>query len=116
MTRAGAEGAVVLSALVVGSTWAYRKLIEPASSKPAGRGGAKALAGLESTPAPAGEFGIAFGFIYLTLSVTASFAPELAGSLAVMIAVGDVLANGSAVFVDVGNQVAKGAGGKAAKA
>jgi hypothetical protein len=109
MTSKGAEGAVLTSALVVASVWGYRKLIEPASSEAAkSAGSSSAIArviGAEPTPAGAAQFAVAFGFSFMTLAVFSTFAPDLAGSVAILFAVGDVIANGASVFSDVSEQV-----------
>lgn len=109
MTRAGAEGAVVTSSIVVGMLYAYRKLVEPTAGALAPGSESEALKriiGLEPKPAPVAEFAVAYGFTFMTLSIVALAAPAVAGSMAILIAVGDVLANGASVFTDISNQVA----------
>jgi hypothetical protein len=109
MTRAGAEGAVVTSSIVVGMLYAYRKLVEPtAGTLPAGTESeaVKRIIGLEPKPAPVAEFAVAYGFTFMSLSILALAAPDFAGAMAILVAVGDVLANGASVFTDINRQVA----------
>lgn len=108
MTRKGAEGAVMVSAVVVSAVYAYRKLIEPHASTPEHESKAHPVSkviGAEPAPASLGAFAVGFGFTFFSLAVIATFAPNLAGSFAVTVAVGDVLVNGASVFVDVSDQV-----------
>ena len=113
MTRGQAEQAVVISALVVGGVWAWRKLIEPATSQAGKAAGSNSqllkVIGAEPTPANTAEFAVGFGFTYMTLSIGATIAPDVAGYLAVLVAVGDLLINGASVFADINQQL--GAGG-----
>ena len=80
MTTDGAQSTVTGSALVVGGVYAYRKLVESSGSAPA---------------APVSHFVIGFGFVFLTVSVIAQAAPSLGAMLAILIAVGDVVASGT---------------------
>jgi hypothetical protein len=116
-SRKGAEGTVLVSALVVGSVWAYRKLIEPSAqagqllgediaNRQLTEAGLRKIIGLEPTPASAAQFTVAFGFTFFTLSIMALAVPELAAAFAILIATGDVLANGASVFTDISQQVA----------
>lgn len=113
MTSDGAQGAVVTSAVVVAGVWGYRKLVEPATAA-SSRASQPSQAllkiiGAEPRPASTAEFAVAFGFVYLVLSLTATFAPTLAGSIAILVAVGELLTNGASVATDVMDQVAEGA-------
>src|SRR5271165_6815690 len=109
MTRPGAETAIVTAALVTVTIWGFRKVIEPAtaaSSRASNPSQAVLkVIGAEPRPANTAQFAVAFGFVFITLSVTATFAPDLAGAMAVLIAVGELLTNGAAVFTDVLDQV-----------
>lgn len=80
-----AQSAVTLSAFVVASVFAYRKL----------------TAGSSGSAPNTGHFVIGFGFTYITLSIIAQAAPELGGMFAVLVAVGDLLANGTALIGDL---------------
>lgn len=106
-SRKAATGTVLTSSLVVLVIWGYRKLIEPAGAAgtTSADAGLRKVIGLEPTPANAAQFTIAFGFTYFTLSIAAMGAPELASAMAILIATGDVLANGASVFTDVSKQV-----------
>jgi hypothetical protein len=110
MTTEGAHTAILTSALVVGATYAIRKLIEPAATE--AHEGPKSIvdsmlqvSGAEPAPAAAGQFATAFGFTFVTLSIIATFAPSLAGSMATLVAVSNMLINGSSVFADITHQV-----------
>ena len=85
MTSEQAQDAVSLSAFVVASIFAYRKLTSSTSS---------------SAPNTS-HFVIGFGFTFIILSLLAQAAPELGGMLAVLVATGDMLANGNALLGDV---------------
>lgn len=114
MTRQGAETAVMISALVVGGLYGYRKMTEGviAAGKLAKDGSgldravgpsskvAQAL-GAGSPPAPAGKFLVGFGFTYLALAVLAAGVPDLAGAMAILIALACILTNGVSVFSDL---------------
>lgn len=86
MSKNSAQAAVSVSAFVVAAIFAYRKLTETSSS----------------TPAPSvGHFVLGFGFTYVTLAILAEAAPELGGMFAVLVATGDLLANGKPLIADV---------------
>lgn len=89
MTSDNAHTAVALSAFWVALIFAYRKLTEASSTTPS-----------KAVPNTA-HFIIGFGFVYVVLSTIAEFAPELGGMFAVLIATGDTLVNGQALFGDV---------------
>jgi hypothetical protein len=107
-SRKQAEGAVLISSLVVVSLWAYRKLIEPVTVNPKSTEPAlRKIIGLEPTPATSAQFAVGFGFVFFTLSITAVAAPELATAFAILVAVGYTLTNGASVFSDITSQVSK---------
>lgn len=97
-----ADPTILGSALLVGGIWIYRRLVEPAGATVASGFDAKTIAGLDSSPAAAAQFVPAFAFVYITLALIGMAEPDAARSFAVLVAVGDVLANGVAVFSDVG--------------
>jgi len=99
MDKATAERWVIISALTVAGVYAYRRLIEP-SGPPATL---KKIVGVGELP-PLGAWATAWGFTFLTVSVIAEAAPGLGGAFAILIMAGDVLANGSSLFADVGKQ------------
>lgn len=110
MNKEGAHSAILTSALVVGGIYGVRKLIEPAASEashPAKSLAHAALqvAGAEPAPAKVGQWATGFGFVFTSLAVVATFAPSLAGSMAVLVAVSDTIVNGAAIFADVSQQV-----------
>ena len=85
MSKSSAQSAVSVSAMVVAAIFAYRKLTETTSS----------------TPAPSvGHFVLGFGFTYIVLSILAEGAPELGGMFAILVATGDLLANGKPLIAD----------------
>ena len=118
-SRKQAEGAVLVSSLIVVSLWGYRKLIEPVSGPAPGASKTEPtiakLIGAEPKPAGTAQFAVAFGFVFFTLSVTAMAAPELATAFAILVAVGYTLSNGASVFTDITNQVSEKTAQPAAK-
>lgn len=101
MTEAGGEKAVVTSALIVFGVYFYRHLTEGTTSID---NGVKQLLGY-GTPANLGRFVTAWGFIFLTLAIINSAAPGVGGSFAILVATGDVLANGAQVASDVNKKL-----------
>lgn len=100
MSRAGAERAVVVSALVVFGVYTYRLLTEGHSTG----GDLRQLAG-QGAPPNIGRFLTGWGFAFFVLAVIAEAAPPLGGALAILTATGDVLANGKQVTDDVNAQL-----------
>lgn len=98
MTRQGAERAVVVSALVVAGTYTYRLLTEGHSS----HGGS--LLG-QGAPPNLGRFITGWGFAFLVIAIITEAAPSLGGSVAILVAAGDVLANGAQVSADVNHKL-----------
>jgi hypothetical protein len=82
-----AQSAVTLSAFVVAGVYGYRKLIEPTTG--------------QGTVSPTSHFVIGWGFVYITLSLIAQGAPELGGMLAILVMVGDLLAQGTSLTKDL---------------
>ena len=111
-----ADPTILGSALLVGGIWIYRRLVEPAGATVASGFDAKTIAGLDSSPAAAAQFVPAFAFVYITLALIGMAEPDAARSFAVLVAVGDVLANGVAVFSDVGAASSAGTSAAAANA
>lgn len=102
------EKTVILSAVIVFTVWGFRYLDEmgkEATSSPA-KIGLDSLSGLSNEVLHPAQFLIAFGFIFFILSIVATGAPKLAGSFAILIAVGTTIANGVSVFNDVNKGVA----------
>lgn len=90
MTSSQAESAVSIAAFVVASVWAYRRLVNPSLSGT-----------VSSTP----HFVLGFGFTFISLSLIAQAAPELGGMLAVLVAAGDLLVNGTGLATDLTNSL-----------
>jgi hypothetical protein len=88
MNESQAQTAVSVSAVLVAGMYAYRKLTESKSSS--------------ST----GHFVIGYAFTFLTLAVIAQAAPAVGGTLAVLVATGDLLTNGTALFKDLNGALA----------
>jgi hypothetical protein len=88
VNRAGAQTAVALSAFWVALLFGYRKLATGAIVDP------------KQIPSTA-HFLIGFGFTYIVLAMIAQAAPPAGGMFAVLVATGDTLANGQAIFADV---------------
>jgi hypothetical protein len=101
VTKAGAEKAVIISALVTAGVYTYRRLSEDTTSV------SKGVSALFNVGAPAafGEFVTAWGFSFFVIALIASAAPTLGGSFAILVLVGDLLANGQAVSSDVSQKV-----------
>jgi hypothetical protein len=88
MNEAQAQTAVTVSATVVAGMYAYRKLTET------------------KTSSSTGHFVIGYAFTFITLAVIAQAAPGVGGPLAVLIATGDLLTNGTALFKDLNGALA----------
>lgn len=104
MDRNNAESTVTTSALIVGVVYAYRYFTEgPSSAAPslAHPTAAKQLAGAGGLP-PLSHFIIGYGFAFMIISVIAQAEPDVGGPLAALVALGTVLAQGQALFGDVG--------------
>jgi Na+/phosphate symporter len=86
MTSEQAQSAVTLSAFLVAAIFAYRKLTEAPNV---------------SIVPQTGHFVIGFGFTFVTLSLLAQAAPQLGGMMAVLVATGDLLANGLPLIKDL---------------
>ena len=114
MERAGAEKAVIGSAIVVAGVWGYRKLVEPlASATDVTETSLSKLAGLSTIPASSAEFAVGFGFTYMILAILVDASPDVAGAFAILIATGSILTNGQSVFGDISAQTAKATPAKA---
>lgn len=118
MTEGKAQDLVNGAALIVSAIYFYRKLIEPAvgaagssagpdaTEKPtAGEphtvaGAAAQLLG-QGEVASTGRFVVGWGFTFLTLSLMAPAAPELAGAFAALVALGSILGNGTQLASDL---------------
>lgn len=95
MDRDTAERWVIISALTVAAVYAYRRLVEPASS-----GSIKNVAGA-GNPVPLGQFATAWGVTFFIISLVATASPPLGGSFAILVMTGDLLANTGAVTKDI---------------
>jgi hypothetical protein len=98
MSRQAAERALVVSALIVAGTYTYRLVTEGHASS----GGN--LVGIGAPP-NVGRFITGWGFAFFVLAVITEAAPPLGGSLSILVAAGDVLANAGQVANDVNTKV-----------
>jgi hypothetical protein len=89
-----AQSYIVLSAFVVAALYSWRWLT--GNHRGAKLTPATLVAYNAPLVSPEG-FVVAWGVIYLTLAIVGSFAPGLAGAMALLILTGDVLANGVSV-------------------
>lgn len=101
MTSEGAHTAVTTSALVVGGIFLYRHLIEPEIGSGKHGKAHDLLTGGDLPTVP--EFVVAWGFVFLVLSIAAEAVPQLGGWAAILIATGAVLNNGQRVVKDMNN-------------
>lgn len=115
VTSGGARDAVNGAALILAGLYFYRKLIEP-TVVPAVKGKRsapqpKTVAGAAGQVigvgplASTGRFIVGFGFTFLVLSLVEGASPELAGSFALLIALGAILGNGVQVTEDLKMQL-----------
>lgn len=110
MNQKSAETAVVSSALIVGGIYAYRKLVEGSIPPNTNRvsvdkkGKLATIAGYGDLP-PIGQFITGWGFAFTVMALLSQFAPSFGGSLAILVATGDVLGNGLAVSQDVNDRI-----------
>jgi hypothetical protein len=102
MSRQSAERAVTVSALVVFGVYFYRLLTEGHSTSSAG--GLLQLGGLGAPP-NIGRFITGWGFAFFVLAVITEAAPPLGGSLAILVATGDILGNAKQVTDDVNHKL-----------
>lgn len=114
MTKAGAEKAVITSALVVFAVYFYRHLTE-GTSQVTTESAAGQLIGF-GTPPNIGKFVTAWGFVFFVISIMADAAPGFGGSFAILLATGDILANVSQVSKDINTKVGSTAGTSATTA
>lgn len=114
--RGKSEAVILMCAVIVFSIWGFRSLYEyksvavRAQEKSKGLNNnfnVKELVGLSPNAPHPYQFLVGFGFVFFVLSVGATFAPKLAASFAVLVAVGSTLANGSSIFKFVNNTVSR---------
>lgn len=86
--------AIVISAIMVGMIYAWRWFTS--GEQPSSHLTASSLVGQGPIVSPEG-FLVAWGIVFLVISIIAGFSEALAGSLAISVLVGDVLANAVAV-------------------
>lgn len=115
MNKEQAQTAVTASALIVGGVYSYRRLVEPAINADVkvnthvGKNRLLEISGFGPLP-NVGRFITGFGVVYLVLSLMAQANPNLGGSFAILVAVGDVLGNGTQLAADVNNRLGAGGG------
>lgn len=116
MSQEGAERAVLISALIVFGVYFYRHLTEGTSTTATGtncnipKSSSGNVGKMEQfmgfgTPANIGQFITAWGFVFFVLSVLASAAPGLGGSMALLVLTSDLLGNSCQLFHDVNAKV-----------
>ena len=91
MTSEAANNYIVLSAFVVAAIYTWRWLTGNHQGAKLSPG--SLVAYKQPLVSPEG-FVVAWGVIYLTLGILGTFSPSLAGSLALLIMTGDLLAGG----------------------
>jgi hypothetical protein len=95
---------VLTAAILTAIIYAFRRLVEPSLSAAPPQGGqAQKLIGSGSPPPALGEWAVAYGTGFLLLSILTLGAPEVAGSLAMLLIAGELLTNGLAIAADIGN-------------
>lgn len=87
-------GAIVISAVMVGLIYVWRWFT--GGETPAAGASPSSVVGIGPLVSPEG-FLVAWGIVYLVISILAAFSEPLASSMAISVLVGDVLANGVAV-------------------
>jgi hypothetical protein len=87
-------GAIVISAIMVGAIYTWRYFAGPET--PAAKPSPSSVVGIGPLVSPEG-FLVAWGIVYLVISLIAAFSEPLASSLAISVLVGDILANGVSV-------------------
>lgn len=120
MTDSQARDAVNGAALVVAGLYFYRRLTEPSllggkakgSAQPKTlHGAAGQVVGLGPLP-DVGRFIIGWGVVFIMLSLLEGFAPELAGTMALLVGLSALLVNGSQAAKDIGQQLKQRSEGK----
>lgn len=89
-------GAIVISAVMVGLIYVWRFFYGTGSEKPSAPATPESVVGIGPLVSPEG-FLVAWGTVYLVISILAGFSEPLASSLAISVLVGDILANGIAI-------------------
>jgi hypothetical protein len=87
-------GAIVISAVMVAAIYAWRWFTGGETPQAPATPGS--VVGVGPLVSPEG-FLVAWGTVYLVISLLAAFSEPLASSLAISVLVGDILANGIAV-------------------
>jgi hypothetical protein len=86
--------AIVVSAVMVAAIYAWRWFT--GGETPSAGANPQSIVGIGPLVSPEG-FLVAWGVVYLIISLIAGFSEPLASSLAISVLVGDILANGVAV-------------------
>lgn len=101
-SSARAQRWVMAAALIVGMTYALRRIVEPGMAAAPARGStAHRVAGAGSPPPSLQRWAVAYGTGFTILALVALPAPEVAGSLAVLVVAGTLLANGTSITADL---------------
>lgn len=99
-TPARAQAWVLMAAVVTGIIYTFRKVIEPVTPSSAKSSLPSKLLGAGPPPSVE-QWAVSYGAAFLMLSVIAVVSPETAGSMAILIVVGTLLANGTAIVKDI---------------
>jgi hypothetical protein len=101
-SSARAQRWVMAAAIVVAMTYTLRRIVEPAMTTAPARGTQAArLAGHGSPPPSLQRWAVAYGGGFMMLALVAFPAPEVAASLAMLLVVGTLLTNGTAIAADL---------------
>lgn len=92
MTETGAHQAVTISALTVGGVYFLRKLTPGSAER-------------TTTVPPLGRWLIGFGVSFFAISVLATISPGLGGWMAILLAAGTLLINGTDIATEIQGRV-----------
>lgn len=99
MDESSANQAVVMSALTVSGIYFWRKLASPALPPRSGN------RGTNLAQVPLSEFLVGFGFVFTALAMLSAVSAELAGALAILLAVAAILTNGVMLMADLNGRL-----------
>lgn len=100
ITQQKAESVVLLSALVVGGGYLYRRVSEGEPTQ-TGKGNTALRVLGQGETLPTGKFVTGFGISFVVISMLASLEPQLGASFAGLLAAGSFFFNGQAITQDV---------------
>jgi hypothetical protein len=101
-SAARAQKWILAAALISALTYGFRLIIEPTVTTAPARGGkAATLAGAGSPPPPLSHWAVSYGAGFLMLSIVSLAAPEVAASIAMLMAAGTFLSHGTSIVADI---------------